>query len=86
MTTAVEVDLRIDLNTMDETGLPWTFLDQAADPTIIVPGRHILVGSGLARAVALVTDVTDEGVVHVRPLKGSVASHAHLLEGVHRGA
>ena len=43
MTTAVDVDLRIDLNTMDETGLPWTFLDQAPDPSRIIPGRHIAV-------------------------------------------
>jgi len=61
MTTALDVDLRIDLNTMDETGLPWTFLDQAPDPSLIVPGRHIVVGSGAAVAVAVVVDITDEG-------------------------
>ncbi len=32
MATTVDVDVVVDLNTMDETGLPWTFLDQAADP------------------------------------------------------
>lgn len=80
MTTAVDVDLRIDLNTMDETGLPWTFLDQAPDPSRIIPGRHIVVGSGAALAVAVVVDITDEGIVHVQPLKGSVASNARLLE------
>lgn len=32
MATAVDVDLRIDLQTMDETGLQWTFLDEAPDP------------------------------------------------------
>lgn len=80
MTTAVDVDLRIDLNTMDETGLPWTFLDQAPDPSRIIPGRHIVVGSGAAVAVAVVVDITDEGIVHVQPLKGSVASNARFLE------
>ena len=80
MTTAVDVDLRIDLNTMDETGLPWTFLDQAPDPSLIVPGRHIVVGSGASVAVAVVVDITDEGIVHVQPLKGSVASNARFLK------
>ena len=80
MATAVDVDLRIDLQTMDETGLPWTFLDEAPDPSRIVPGRHIVAGSGAAVAVAVVVDITDEGIVHVHPLSGSVASNAHLLE------
>lgn len=83
MATTVDVDLRIDLNTMDETGLPWTFLDQAPDPSRIIPGRHIVVGSGAALAVAVVVDITDDGIVHVQPLKGSVASNAHLLKSDH---
>mgnify|MGYP001201227224 FL=1 len=80
MATTVDVDLRVDLQTMDETGLPWTFLDEAPDPSRIVPGRHIVAGSGSAVAVAVVVDITDEGIVHVHPLSGSVASNAHLLE------
>jgi len=27
--TTTEVDLIVDLNTMDDTGLPWAFLDKA---------------------------------------------------------
>lgn len=81
MTTATQVDLRIDLNTMDETGLPWAFLDEAPDPSAIVPGSHIVVGSGEAIAVAVVVDITDDGVVHVQPMRGSVASNAHFLDG-----
>ena len=46
----LDIDLPVDLNTMDETGLPWTFLDEAVDPALIVPGRHVVVGSGAARA------------------------------------
>jgi len=80
MAITVDVDLRVDLQTMDETGLPWTFLDEAPDPSRIVPGRHIVAGSGSAIAVAVVVDITDEGIVHVHPLSGSVASNAHLLE------
>lgn len=80
MAITVDVDLRVDLQTMDETGLPWTFLDEAPDVSRIVPGRHIVAGSGAATAVAVVVDISDEGIVHVQPLSGSVASNAHLLE------
>lgn len=76
MTTILDIDLPVDLNTMDETGLPWTFLDEAVDPSRIVPGRHVVVGSGAARAVAVIVDITDEGIVHVCPVPGSVASNA----------
>lgn len=72
------LDLRVDLNTIDETGLPWAFLDDAPDPSMVIAGRYLIVGSGQARAVAQVVDIED-GIVHVRPLRGSVASNAHLL-------
>ena len=68
MNTDIELDLVVDLNTMDDTGLPWAFLDDA----------HVIVGSGQVRAVALVVDVTGD-IVHVLPLRGSVAANAHLL-------
>ncbi len=84
MTTRA-VDLVVDLNTMDDTGLPWAFLDEAPDPDKVRPGRHVIVGSGRARAVALVVDITD-GIVHVRPLRGPVADNAHLLDPPHRAA
>lgn len=73
------IDLIIDLNTMDDTSLPWAFLDEAPDPTRIRPGHHLLVGSGAARGVALVVDITD-GIVRVRPLRGSVTANTHLLD------
>lgn len=74
------VDLVVDLNTMDDSGMPWAFLDAASDPSRIVPGAHIVVGSGTVRAVATVVDVEGD-VVHVRPLRGPVEQHAHLLRG-----
>jgi hypothetical protein len=78
MTKDVELDLPVDLNTMDDTGLPWAFFDQAVHPERLVPGAHVVVGSGSVRAVAQVVDVKG-GIVHVRPLHGSVAANAHLL-------
>ena len=72
------LDLVVDLNLMDETGLPWAFLKRAVDPSRIVPGSHIVVGAGQVRAVATVVDIVDD-VVHVRPLRGPVSQHRHLL-------
>lgn len=64
-----EVDLPVDLNSEDDSGLPWAFLDEARDPARIVEGAWIVVGSGNARAVAQVVDIDGE-IVHVRPLPG----------------
>lgn len=82
MSPTRRLDLRVDLNTIDDSGLPWAFLDDAADPSVIVPGRFLVAGSGQARAVAQVVDV-DDGIVHVRPLRGSVATNFHLLDDQH---
>lgn len=76
------IDLPLDLNTQDETGLPWTFLDEAPDPSRIVQGAWIVVGGRQARAVAQVVSIGSlpQGeLVHVRPLPGPVSDHAHLL-------
>lgn len=73
-----ELDLVVDLNTMDETGLPWAFLDEAPHPERVVAGAFVVAGSGEARAVARVVDIVD-GIVHVQPMRGSVATNAHLL-------
>lgn len=78
MAPQIELDLIVDLNTMDDTGLPWAFLDDAIHPSRLVPGAYVIVGSGEVRAVAQVIDV-DNDIVHVRPLRGSVAANAHLL-------
>ena len=72
------VDLPVDLNSEDDTGLPWAFLDEARDQSVIVEGAWIVVGSGQARAVAQVADI-DNDIVHVRPLPGPVSRHEHLL-------
>ncbi len=75
---AENVDLRVDLNTEDDTGLPWAFVDEAADPSRIYEGAWILVGSGSAHAVAQVADIDDD-IVHVRPLPGPVSRYEHLI-------
>lgn len=78
MSAELAIDLVVDLNTMDDSGLPWAFLDRARDRSLIRPGNTVVVGSGSVRAVAVIVDVTD-GVVHVQPIRGSVAKNRHLL-------
>ncbi|MHB8670767.1 MAG: hypothetical protein ACYDAD_09450 [Acidimicrobiales bacterium] len=73
------IDIEIDWNEEDDTGLPWTFVDRAAAPSKIVPGAYVVAGRGTALAVAEVVDVDDDGVVHLRPLPGPVSAHTHLL-------
>jgi hypothetical protein len=75
---STELDVFVDLNSMDDTGLPWGLEADAPHPERLRPGAYVIAGSGSVRAVAQVVDVAC-GVVHVRPLRGPVASHAHLL-------
>jgi hypothetical protein len=80
MNTAA-VDLPVDLNGEDDTGLPWGFLDESQNPSKITEGAWIIAGSSRTQVVAQVVDICD-GIVHVRPLPGSVASHRSLLTSV----
>lgn len=76
---ADDLDLRVDLNTEDDTGLPWAFLRDARDPSVIQEGNWIVVGSGSVRAVAQVVQVVDD-LVWVRPLPGPVDRYRDLLK------
>ena len=73
-----DLDLRVDLNGEDETGLPWAFLRDARDPSRVIEGAWLIVGSGKTRAVAQVAEV-DGDRVWVRPLPGPVSKYADLL-------
>lgn len=73
------IDIDVDWNTQDDTGLPWTLLAEAPDPSRIVAGTYVVAGRRTAVAVAEVVDVGEDGVVHLRPLPGPVSANAHLL-------
>lgn len=73
------IDIGVDWNTQDDTGLPWSFADQAADPSRIVPGALIIAGHADSIAVVEVVDRDVDGVVHLRMLPGTVAENEHLL-------
>ena len=77
------LDIAADLNSEDETGLVWTLLDEASDPSIIRPGAIVAAGSALTPAVCEVVDIADKAagtVVHLRVLPGSIEQYRRLLE------
>jgi hypothetical protein len=80
VTTTFRIDLPVDFNAVDETGLPWTYLDEAVDQTMILPGAHVVAGAGTVRAVVRIVDVSSDGIVHVCDIPGSVESNAYLLD------
>lgn len=43
------VDITADLNAEDDTGYIWTFLDEARDPSLIVPGVVVIAGRDQGR-------------------------------------
>ncbi len=76
------VGIPADLNSEDETGFVWTFLDEADDPTIIRPGAVVVAGSPLAPAFCEVVDVVEKAagaVVHLRVLSGTTDANPRLL-------
>jgi hypothetical protein len=77
-TNLPELDLVVDLNGEDESGLPWGFVDEARDRALLRVGTWLVVGEGNARAVAQFVEI-DGDVVRVRPLPGPVSKHHGLL-------
>lgn len=68
------IDIPADLNDEDETGLVWTFLDEARDPGRIRPGDVVVTGDEDSLATAQVVDIVDKpagAIVHLRVLTGS---------------
>ncbi len=79
------VDIPADLNSEDETGFVWTFLDEAADPSIIQPGEVVVAGSPLTPAVCEVVDLVEKPVgivVHLRVLPATIDQYRRLLSRV----
>jgi hypothetical protein len=79
---SVAIDLEVDLNSQDDSGLPWGLLDEASVPSSIQEGRWIVVGAGHARAVAQSCRHRRER----RPcstIAWPVSRHQHLLEQAH---
>lgn len=81
----ITVDIVADLNTEDETGYVWTFLDEARDPALIVPGAVVVAGDEDAPAVAVVVDLTPHPngtIVHLDVLPGVIDNYLALARRV----
>jgi hypothetical protein len=69
------VDIACDVQQVDETGYVWTFLDEAADPSVITVGAIIVAGDEdepvFARVVDIVGSAADRkvhlDVLHAAP-------------------
>lgn len=81
-TDGTPIDLFLDLQGMDETGMPWGCLTDAADPTHIHEGAWITAGTSsiyaVARVIDLVADPTGT-IVHIDALPGPATQWLHLL-------
>jgi len=81
----MRIDIAADLNTEDETGFVWTFLDEATDPTMIRPGEVVVAGSELTPAVCEVVDLVEKPagtIVHLRILPGSIEQYRNLVHRI----
>jgi hypothetical protein len=81
----ITVDIVADLNTEDETGYVWTFLDEARDPALITPGALVVAGDEDAPTVAVVVDLVPHPsgtLVHLDVLPGAIDSYLALARRV----
>ena len=81
----IHVDIAADLNAEDDTGYVWTFLDEATDPSMIVPGALVIAGDVDAPAVAVVVDLVEHPngtIVHLDELRGAIGSYVELARRI----
>jgi len=87
MTTSV--DLPADLNARDDDGLCWSFLDEARDRSVVVPGAVIIAGDADAPAFVEIVDtvVINTGtIVRFRILPGAIDEYEAVLARNRRSA
>jgi hypothetical protein len=83
------VDIAADLNAEDQTGYVWAFLDEARDPSIVVPGALVVAGDEDAPAVAVVVDLVPHPngtIVHLDVLPGAIDEYLALARRVDAAA
>ncbi|SOC47216.1 hypothetical protein SAMN05660748_0692 [Blastococcus aggregatus] len=82
------VDIRCDVQQGDERGYVWTLLDEAHDPSVIVPGAIVITGNEEEPVFAQVIDIVGYGAtrrVHLHIAPGTpdlylrAAARAHLI-------
>jgi hypothetical protein len=79
------IDIAADLNAEDQTGYVWTFLDEARDRSVIVPGALVVTGDADAPAVAVVVDLVEHPngtIVHLDVLPGAIETYVALARRI----
>jgi hypothetical protein len=86
----ITVDIPADLNTEDQTGYVWAFLDEARDPSVVVPGALVIAGDRDAAAVVVVvvdhTPHPNGTIVHLDVLPGAIDSYVALARRIEAAA
>ncbi len=78
----IAIDIPADLNSVDETGFVWTFLDEGRAPGVVVPRAIVLTGDEDSPAIAEVVDLVDKAagtVAHLRILPGTIEDYIALV-------
>jgi hypothetical protein len=79
---AVEVDIPCDPTQIDQTGLPWAFLDEATHPERIVEAAIVVTGDAddpvFARVAAL-TERPTGAKVHLEILPGDPLDYVEAM-------
>ena len=82
----IVIDIPCDVQSMDETGLPWALLREARDPSRIVPGAIVITADEEDPVFARVHSLTvegDETIVHLEILPGDPLEYAEALQRAH---
>jgi len=86
MSTEIEVDIPCDPTQIDDTGLPWAFLDEAAHPDRIVEGAIVVTGDAEDPVFPRVASLTERpaGVkVHLEILPGDPLEYVEAMRRSH---
>ena len=82
METEIEVDIPCDPTQIDHTGMPWTFMDEAAHPDRVGQGAIVITGDAEDPVLARVASLTERPSgtkVHLEILPGDPRDHAEAV-------
>jgi hypothetical protein len=81
----IAVDICADLNAEDQTGYVWAFLDEAREPSVILPGALVVAGDEDVPVVAVVVDLVElpnGTIVHLDVLPDALDNYLALARRV----
>jgi hypothetical protein len=82
----VRIDIPCDVQQIDDTGMVWTFLHEARDPSLITEGAIVIAADEVDPVVARVVDLVARGdrtIVHLEVLPGDPLEYADALRRAH---